>query len=394
VVHRHRVLILIGTRPEAVKLAPVALELRDHPDLFDTRVVLSGQHAHLVRPVLEQFGLEADADLAVMTHSQSLSGLTARALEAVDGMLEQERPELLLVQGDTTTVFAGALAAFYRGIPVGHVEAGLRTGDLRQPFPEEFNRRAAAIVTQLHFAPTPRAQQTLLAEGVPAANVFITGNTVTDALRLTVATAKGEPEVTPLGRTEPRLLSGLVGTAGFVLVEVHRRENIPLGIAEVCEAVDHIVRAHGLHAVVSVHPNPKVREIVVPRLSSVDGVHLVEPTEYATFVQLVALARLALTDSGGLQEEAPSFGTPVVVARNHTERPEAVELGLSIVAGTQRDRLIAAADELLAREPARPAPGTTLPSPFGDGFAARRTREAIEHVLSDAARPADYVLGR
>ncbi len=387
---RHRVLILIGTRPEAIKLAPVALELREHSTTFDTRVVLSGQHAHLVRPVLDHFGVEADADLAVMTHAQALGGLTARALEAIDGVLEQERPELLLVQGDTTTVFAGALAAFYRGVPVGHVEAGLRTGDLHQPFPEEFNRRAAAIVTQLHFAPTPRARQALLDERVPAESIYLTGNTVTDAVRLTVVRAEAEPEVTPLGRSEPRRLRELVGDGDFLLVEVHRRESIPQGIAEVCEAVDQVSRAHRVAVVISVHPNPRVREIVVPRLAGVANVHLVEPTDYPVFVQLVARARLALTDSGGLQEEAPSFGTPVVVARNQTERPEAVEQGLSIVAGTQRERLVAAVDELLGREPVRPEPGTTLPSPFGDGFTARRTREAIEHFLAGGPRPPDY----
>lgn len=388
---RRRVLVLIGTRPEAVKLAPVVLALGEGPRRLEARVALSGQHAHLVRPVLEHFGIEAHVDLAVGSHAQTLAGLTARALEAVDGLLERERPDALVVQGDTTTVFAGALAAFYRRVPVAHVEAGLRTGDLLQPFPEEFNRRAAAIVADLHLAPTPRARDALLAEGHSPSRIYVTGNTVTDALRLTVRQGGAEPTVVPLGREERQTLGETLGGGEFVLVEVHRRENLPHGIVEVAEAVAALCARTGLQALVSVHPNPEVREALVPRLSGAPGVHLVEPMDYPVFVRTVARARLVITDSGGLQEEAPSFGTPVVVARNHTERPEAAEAGLAVIAGTERQSLLEAADRMLARPLVRPAEGATLASPFGDGFASERIRDALEHALCGGPRPEDYV---
>lgn len=388
--NRKRIAVIIGTRPEAIKLAPVVLDLAEHADALVTRVILSGQHAHLVGPVLDLFDIEPHRDLEIMTHAQSLADLTARALHSLDGLLEDEQPDLILVQGDTTTVFAAALAAFYRGVPVGHVEAGLRTGDMRQPFPEEMNRRAAALVTDLHFAPTPRAKAALLSEGVRSESVFVTGNTVADALRLVLERAPGEPSVIPLGRTSRRLLSDLLDGDDFLLVEVHRRENIPEGVSAVCQAVHRAVADLGLQALVSVHPNPKVREIMLPALQAHDGVHLLEPMDYPTFVGLAARARVILTDSGGLQEEAPSFGTPVVVARNHTERPEASDAGLAKIAGADADALANAVAEFHSNPLPRPAPGETLPSPYGDGRAAARISQAVLNYFGEGERPADY----
>jgi len=270
------------------------------------------------------------------------------------------------------------------------VEAGLRTGDMRQPFPEEMNRRAATLVTELHFAPTPRAKAALLSEGVAGERVFVTGNTVTDALRLVLERSPGEPSVIPLGRTSRRLLRDVLDGDDFLLVEVHRRENIPEGIAAVCQAIQASVADLGLQALVSVHPNPQVREIMLPALQAKDGVHLLEPMDYPTFVGLAARARVILTDSGGLQEEAPSFGTPVVVARNHTERPEATEAGLAKIAGTTAESLTRAVAEFHTYPLPRPEPGETLPSPYGDGYAAARISRAILNYFGEEERPADY----
>lgn len=387
------VLVVIGTRPEAVKLAPVVRALADNGEPLRVQVALSGQHAHMVRPVLDLFGIEPDADLAIMTHGQSLCQITARALTALDHLLDEMAPDLVLVQGDTTTVLSGALAAFYKKIPVGHVEAGLRTGDLWQPFPEEMNRRATGIVTNLHFAPTMRAKEALLAEGIPQDGIYVTGNTVTDALRLVMAKEPEAPHVCLLGVDESLPVNCLTGGREYILMEVHRRESIPDGIRAACRVVRTTARERRWAALVSVHPNPAVRAIVVEELANVPEVSLLEPTDYQVFVPLAAAARLIVTDSGGLQEEAPSFGVPVVVARNRTERPEGVAGGVTFLGGLTEDSLLAAVAAALEKPFVRPEPGETFLSPYGDGRCSERIVRAILHFFGLGARPEDYEHG-
>lgn len=375
-----RVLTVFGTRPEAIKMAPVVRALQEHPET-EVEVVVTGQHREILDQVLELFAIKPDRDLNVMRPRQTLYGLTATTLEGMASALEGSRADVTLVQGDTTTAFAAGLASFYAKIPVGHVEAGLRTETIYEPFPEEMNRRMLSTISALHFAPTTGSLQNLLAEGVPREKIYVTGNTVTDAL------------VQIADRLPPGLPPGLVDLpagARFALVETHRRENLGEPMRDVCRALKDLVERHpDFHVVFSVHPNPAVREVVFPELKGVERVHLLEPVDYTTLIALIRECTLILTDSGGIQEEAPSLGKPVLVLRRQTERPEGVTAGVAELMGTDRDKIVARASTLWT-DPEAYRSMSMVASPYGDGEAARRTVEALLHVFRGGARPVEF----
>lgn len=363
-----RVICVVGTRPEAIKMAPVVHALRATPGL-EVRLLLSGQHRDMLLRSLAAFGLEGDDNLDVMRPNQALSGLTARILDAMDPLLERDAPAMVLAQGDTTTVMATAIACFHRRIPFGHVEAGLRTGDLNYPFPEEFNRIVAGRVAALNFAPTEGARQALLREAIPDSTIHVTGNTVIDAL-LEVARRPGSSTL-PLPR-EGRLM----------LMTMHRRENFGQPAAEVLAAVAELCAAFpDLRVLYPVHPNPNVRDAAYSALGRHPQVVLTEPLDYPDLVAAMQRATLVLTDSGGLQEEAPALGKPVLVLRNETERPEAVQLGVAKLIGTERGQVIEEVSRLLTDEVAYAAMAKGV-SPYGDGKAAER----IARLVADYVR--------
>ncbi|GIU74118.1 MAG: UDP-N-acetylglucosamine 2-epimerase [Bryobacteraceae bacterium] len=371
-----KVLFVFGTRPEAIKLCPLILAMRQRGQ-FDARVCVTAQHREMLDAMLARFGVEADNDLDVMAPDQPLSLLTARILERLDGVLVRQRPQLVLVQGDTTTTMAGALAAFYRRIPVGHVEAGLRTGDLSQPFPEEANRVLTSRLATLHFAPTPRAAAHLRQEGVPEDRIFVTGNTGIDALLYTrERLERGEWPGFDAGVPAPG--------RKLVLMTAHRRESFGEGFLRLCEGVRRIAARGDTEVVYPVHPNPNVRTVVERELGGVERVRLIEPLDYVPFVDLMRRADLLLTDSGGVQEEGPSFGKPVLVMREKTERQEAVEAGAAILVGTDPARIAAEAGRLLDSAEAREA-FTRVRNPFGDGRASLRILDAILSFFNTSA---------
>lgn len=352
---RPSILVVYGTRPEAIKMAPVVAALRARPEVA-VRVCATGQHREMLAQVQALFGLVADRDLDLMQPDQSLNELTARALAGLDRVLVEERPSWVVVQGDTTTAMAATLAAFHRGIPVGHVEAGLRTGDLAQPFPEEANRRVVDLLATAAFAPTARAERALLAEGIPRGRVFLTGNTVVDALALIAAGFADEP-----GEAAPE-----------VLVTVHRRESFGAPLVGILEAIAELATAFpAVRFVYPVHPNPNVRGPATARLAGLTNVELHAPFDYRELVRRLRRTTLVLTDSGGLQEEAPTFGKPTLVLRETTERPEGVEAGVARLVGTDRATIVAAASELLA-DPAARRSMQRAGNPYGDGRAAER----------------------
>lgn len=358
-----RVLFVFGTRPEAIKLAPVIAELRRDPASFDVRVCVTGQHREMLDQVLGIFGITPDFDLALMQHDQSLTDVAAGVLVNVRRILDDWTPRVVIVQGDTTSAMAAGLAAFYAGVDVAHVEAGLRSGDLAAPWPEEANRRLLSVVTRFHFAPTEDAREHLVREG--AREVFVTGNTVIDAL-LQV----GEVELPFLSR-DKRL----------VLVTGHRRENLGDGIEAICGALLDVVRAFDdVEVVYPVHLNPNVREPVHAILGNEPRVHLIEPADYATFVTLMKRATLILSDSGGVQEEAPSLGKAVLVMRETTERPEAVRAGNVRLVGASRERIAAEAAALL-RDPEKLRAMAQVRHPYGDGHAAERIAQALRSAI-------------
>jgi UDP-N-acetylglucosamine 2-epimerase (non-hydrolysing) len=375
-----KISVIFGTRPEAIKLAPVVLGLRGRAGVTCS-VCVSAQHRQMLDQVLEVFDIRPQADLNIMRADQSLSGLTARALEAIAGYLDQEQPDIVLVQGDTTTTFAAALAAFYLKIPVAHVEAGLRTGNLLSPWPEEANRLLTTRLAALHFAPTERNRQNLLAEGVSADRIHVTGNTVIDALFLTL----------PRARAAGPGIEGIGPSARVVLITGHRRENIGEGFASICRAIARLARQFpDVHFLYPVHLNPNVRSTVMTllgggRKADRGNVHLVDPLAYLPFVACMDRASLIMTDSGGVQEEAPSLGKPVLVMRDTTERPEAVSAGTVRLVGTDEDRIVSEAsllltDEQLYRQMSR------AHNPYGDGKAARRITDVLLRHDLDALR--------
>ncbi len=364
-----RVLCVIGTRPEAIKMAPIVHALRRRRGL-EVRLLLTGQHRDLLDQALAAFGLRGDIDLDLMRENQSLSGLVARILDGIDPILERDPPALVLAQGDTSTVMATAIACFHRRIPFGHVEAGLRTGDLQHPFPEEFNRIVAGRAATLNFAPTEGARRALLREGVAPETVHVTGNTVIDAL---LDVARGRPALPP----------GLPRQGRLVLMTLHRRESFGPPAEQVLSAVRRLCAAFpDLHVLYPVHPNPNVRDLAHAMLGGHPQVTLTEPLGYPALVAAMQRCTLVLTDSGGLQEEAPALGRPVLVLRDVTERPEAVELGVAQLVGTDPDRILAEAGTLLT-SPAAYAAMAKGVSPYGDG----RASERIAALVAAAIRP-------
>jgi len=371
-IKREPLLVVFGTRPEAIKMAPVIGALKERG--VDVRVCVSGQHREMLRQVLDLFAIEPDFDFDLMTSDQTLAGLAARLLQALDLVLADLAPARVLVQGDTLTAHIASLAAFYRRIPVGHVEAGLRTGDIWAPWPEEANRKMISVVTDMHFSPTPASRDHLVTEGVPSGKVWVTGNTVIDALRQVAAQLENDEAAR--GAVEARL-PDIVPGARVVLVTGHRRENFGPAFESLCRGLRRVVAEHpDVELVYPVHLNPNVRgpvqEVLGASAPEIGGrVHLVEPLDYLGFVELMRRAHLIVTDSGGIQEEGPSLGKPVLVMRDVTERPEAVAAGTVKLVGTDEDAIAAEAGRLLTDATAYEAMNGAR-NPYGDGQAAKR----------------------
>ena len=377
----------MGTRPEAVKLAPVVAALRRAND-FRCSVVATGQHKEMFRQVAETFGFAVDADLDVMRPNQTLAGLTARLMDGIDGWLGRAQPDMALVQGDTTTVLVASLACFYRRIPIGHVEAGLRTGNIWSPFPEEVNRRLATPLVALHFAPTEAARAALLREAIPEETISVTGNTVIDALRIEVATQARDAALRARIDEELSLLVGVDwAQVPTVLITGHRRENFGDGIEQICQAIAILAKDFPDHRFVyPVHLNPNVLVHVNRLLGSLSNVRLIAPQGYRNFVALMARCRLVLTDSGGVQEEAPPLGKPVLVMRDTTERPEGVAAGTAILTGSNASAIVEHAARLLTDETAYRSMATAR-NPYGDGHAAERIVERIRRYFAAQEAP-------
>lgn len=364
------VVCVFGTRPDAVKMAPVVLELKRYPEIFNVRVVVTGQHREQLDQVLAVFDVTPDHDLAIMRHGQTLTEITTRALEGLDADLKAHPADVLLAQGDTTTTFVAGLAAFYHKVPFGHVEAGLRTGNRYDPFPEEMNRRLAAPLATWRFAPTEEAKTNLLAEGIPASSVYVTGNTSIDALR-SVAER-------PYAFSDPLLRDVVESDRRLILVTAHRRENWGEPMARIATALQIIAdRFPDCSVVVAMHKNPIVRETLVPALANRERIHLVEPPDYVPFVKLMQRATLIVTDSGGVQEEAPTLGVPILVLRETTERPEGVTAGTALLIGTATERIVDAATRLLT-DAAAHAEMSRASNPYGDGSAAARIVDVLK----------------
>jgi UDP-N-acetylglucosamine 2-epimerase (non-hydrolysing) len=363
-----RVLSIFGTRPEAVKMAPVVRQLAITPG-FDAKVCVTAQHREMLDQVLTLFAIRPDYDLDIMQEDQSLAELTAAVFSDLEPVLEDSQPEWILIQGDTTTVMSAALLAYYRRIKVGHVEAGLRTGDKWQPFPEEINRRVAGVVADLHFAPTAWARRNLLAEGVDEDKILVTGNPVIDALHTVIA------QPYDLGQ---ELLTGLSPERRVILVTAHRRENFGRPMEDIFTALRRLAEIYADDAVIvyPVHLNPNVHGPAHRMLDDVPNIRLVDPLDYLPMVHLMARAHLVLTDSGGLQEEAPALGTPVLVLREVTERPEAIEAGTARLVGTDAEKIIVESRRLLD-DPEEHAKMARAINPFGDGHAAERIVTAL-----------------
>lgn len=366
-------LVAFGTRPEAIKMSPLILQLQQH-SAFNVKVCVTGQHRQMLDQVLELFEIVPDFDLNVMKTGQALSELTAEILLKMPAVFADFRPDFVLVHGDTTSSFATALASFYQKIPVVHIEAGLRTGNLSAPFPEEANRHLTSVLATYHFAPTDTAKQNLLAENVPAERIWVTGNTVIDALVTTLQKIrKNLPVVTQLANRFPFLDND----KKLILVTGHRRENVGDGFERICHALAELAHQHpNVQIVFPMHLNPKVAEPVHQRLHGIDNLFLIEPQAYLPFIYLLDRAYLVLTDSGGIQEEAPALGTPVLVMRDITERPEAVAAGTVKLVGTQTADIISAVNELLTnRKSYRKM--SQAHNPYGDGKACERIVETL-----------------
>lgn len=371
-----KVSLIFGTRPEAIKLCPLVLALRAHGG-FDVKVCVTGQHRQMLDQVLDVFGIKPDADLALMRPNQSLDLLTSRAIESLGKYLDEHAPKLVIVQGDTTTAFCAALSAFYHRVAVAHVEAGLRTGNKQAPFPEEINRVLTSRLADFHFAPTAGARQNLLREGVSPDCIFVTGNTVIDALHFAVAKAR---ELGIAALKLPEAVVNISATTPMVLITGHRRENFGSGFERICQAVARLAEMYpNVAFVYPVHLNPNVREPVFRLLSRQPNIHLIEPLDYLPFVALLERCTLVLTDSGGIQEEAPSLGKPVLIMRDTTERPEAVEAGTARLVGTETSRIVDSVSSLLTDSAVYEAMARAR-NPYGDGQACRRIVDVLERM--------------
>jgi len=360
--------LVFGTRPEAIKMAPVIYELQKRSTEIQPVLISTSQHRQMLDQVLEVFGISPDMDLNLMTHNQSLNGITCRVLQATDAALESTQLDCLMIQGDTTTAFAAALAAFYRKIPVAHVEAGLRSRDIYNPYPEEVNRRLAGVVTELHFAPTQIARDNLLAEGVEPGKIAVTGNTVVDAVKI----------LTRMRAIDRPLPEGIPDDGSrIILITSHRRESWGTELENVCDAIAELVNSFpDVRVIYPVHMNPNVRNTVMSRLNNMGRVHLIPPMDYFGFLSLLRRCYLVLTDSGGVQEEAPTFHKPVLVLRKVTERPEASMMGLARIIGTSREAIVSEAAELLS-DPVAYRSMSEGENPYGDGRAAERIVEGL-----------------
>jgi UDP-N-acetylglucosamine 2-epimerase (non-hydrolysing) len=385
-----KISLIFGTRPEAIKLVPVVVGLKADPDV-QVRVCVTGQHRHMLDQVLDVFAVKPDFDLNLMVPNQSLAGLAARGIESIDRYLAADQPDLVLIQGDTTTTLCAALAAFYRRIPVGHVEAGLRTFDLQAPWPEEANRVLATRLTALHFAPTEGSRQNLLREGVADERIVVTGNTGIDALLLALAVVRSNPPEVPALPESLQPSSGARDEAPrMVLITGHRRENFGDGFENICLSIAALARRFpSIHFVYPVHLNPNVREPVTRLLAAgasghgvLPNIHLIEPLPYLPFVGLLERASIILTDSGGIQEEAPSLGKPVLVMRETTERPEAVEAGTARLVGTDPARIVGEMTRLMMDSRAYDQMARAH-NPYGDGRATERIVAACRAFLAD-----------
>ena len=364
-----QVMTVFGTRPDAVKMAPVVMELQRCEPRVQVRIVVTGQHREMLDQVLQVFGITPHHDLNIMQHGQTLTQVTMRVLEGLDGLLRGEKPQVMLAQGDTTTTFVAALAAFYHQVAFGHVESGLRTHHKYNPFPEEMNRKLAGAIADFHFAPTAQARDNLLKEGVSADTIWVTGNTGIDAL-LMVAEMNY-----PI--TDPALKKVLSSPLRTVLLTAHRRENWGEPLHRICTAVKRLVeRFDDIQVVFPMHRNPLVRETAAQVLGGLARVILTDPPDYAPFVKLMQHSYLILTDSGGVQEEAPSLGKPVLVLRDTTERPEGVQAGTARLVGTDVHRIVDEASELLTDQTAYQQMARTV-NPYGDGKASQRIRQVL-----------------
>ena len=372
---------IYGTRPEAIKMAPIVAALQQSSSL-DQFTTVTGQHRSMLDQVNSIFGIVPDHDLNIFAPGQTLNGILTKTIDGLDKLFSVNRPDAVVVQGDTTTSTAGAIAAFYHSIPVVHAEAGLRSGDLFSPFPEEANRKITSQIASLHLAPTSTSRANLLRENIPSADIVVTGNTVIDALFMTVD--KNVPF------TDPALEELAARDEKILLVTTHRRENQGEAMRGVGRALARIADAEpDLIIVVPLHKNPLVREAVIPAIEGKKNVLIVEPLPYGEFTRMLSMSHLVLTDSGGVQEEAPSLGKPVLVMRENTERPEAVDAGTVKLIGTDEERIVAEVDQLLNVEGYYDSMANAV-NPYGDGKAAARTVAAIEQMLGIGSRIADF----
>lgn len=374
---RKKVMVVFGTRPEAIKMAPLVTALKKHPEL-ETIVAVTAQHRQMLDQVLELFEIKPDEDLNVMQPGQTLSELTSRIVQGMQQLIAKHSPDMVLVHGDTTTTFATSLAAFYQRTAIGHIEAGLRTGNLYSPWPEEANRKLTGVLASLHFAPTQKSADNLRAENIDPSTVHITGNTVIDALLAVVEKIESSAA---LKRELSARFPFLNDSKRLILVTGHRRENFGDGFEQICRALKEIAARGDTQVVYPVHLNPNVQEPVKRVLGDQAGVHLIEPQEYLPFVYLMSRSHIIVTDSGGIQEEAPSLGKPVLVMRDTTERPEAVDAGTVKLVGTDANRIVAEVTELLDNQIAYQTMSKAH-NPYGDGLASHHVVELIARVLS------------
>lgn len=366
-----KLMTVFGTRPEAIKMCPLVLEMQKYPDFIEPIVAVTAQHREMLDQVLQLFAIKPDYDLNIMTAGQTLYDVTGRALAGLKDVLAEAQPDMVLVHGDTTTTFVGALASFYAQIPVGHVEAGLRTGNKFSPYPEEMNRKLTGAIADIHFAPTSTSKNNLLKENIDPAAIVVTGNTVIDALQTTV---KADYRFTDSG-----LQKALAGGKRLILVTTHRRENLGEPMRHVYQALRKVLENHpDVEAIFPVHKNPKVREIVDEELGKLAQVHLIEPLDYEPFANLMAKVDIVLTDSGGIQEEAPAIGKPVLVLRDTTERPEAVDAGTVKLVGTAYDDVLRETSLLLDDSKYYQSMAEAA-NPYGDGRACERIIRKILH---------------
>lgn len=375
-----KVAIFMGTRPEGIKMAPVVKAIEQTEGL-EPIVVSTGQHKEMLKQVVDLFQIKVDFDLEVMQPNQTLPSLTARLITRIDSFLDETQPDIALVQGDTTTVFTAALCCFYRNIPIGHVEAGLRTGNMRSPFPEEANRKLACPLVSLHFPPTETSQKNLQKEDVEPESITVTGNTVIDALHLEVERQKLPENQNSLKAKLVELLNEDFTQKPYVLITGHRRENFGDGFDEICSALSTLAKKHPDHLFIyPVHLNPKVQKPVYDALDKFKNIKLISPQPYSEFVMLIHNSRIVLTDSGGVQEEAPSLGKPVLVMRDTTERPEGVEAGTVRLVGADAANIVASVNELIEDDSVYEKMAQAR-NPYGDGMAAKRIADEISAFL-------------